>query len=1229
MPMVLRRCALLLIAVVAALPSALVALDAPPTIATPARSTPSTVTGTTAALSVVGADDGGAAALLYAWSATGPGQVTFSATGTNAAKTVTATFKTPGDYICAATVSDVGGQTVTSSVAVQVVSTLTSLAISPTSAVVNPGTTKLFAGTAKNQFGTVLTSEPLTWTFTSASGADSVDANGLFTAGAIPGAASVAVVDGAKSAKATIRVNATPTITLTPILTPVAGITVPVSATGADSDDALTSLTYTWTATGPKAVSFTPNGTNVSASAIAKFAAAGDYTLTVTVKDPAGLTASASQSVSVTAVVTAVAVSPNASSTVVNPGSTKPFTAAVKDQFGTVMAGMPVAWSASPATAASVNSTGVVSGVSPAAVTVQAACGSVVGVAPLRVNAAPSVTLAPVDPVATTTATLTATGSDPDDAASTLKYTWAATGPKAVAFSPNGTAVSGSTTATFAAAGTYTVTVTISDPAGLSAKASQTVVVQRVGTNPIASPASLVVRQAGETRTITMSAVDQFGASYTPTITAIQATGGAATAAGGTATFVSDGSYAATNISVTVDTVPAQTVTIPVQQLSYPGLGTGLDAAYFDNIDLTGTSVSRTDSQVSFTWANGASPISGIAPNTWSARWTGYIVAPISGAITLATNSDDGIEVWVDRKPVIRNWTDHGPTRNTGTVAMAAGQKYEIIVNYYNNTNSGVAQLLWSYASQPEVIIPSSYLIAANISGAELPPGNGTGFTVSYYNNDYFAGAAVGTATATAINNAWGTKPPVAGITGFRWSGIWRGVLEAPLTDTYTFMVSYTGSVLVYLDGALVLNGAQRATNGMVSVAIPLTAGSRHPIEIRYANPDTSASLALHWSATGILPAILPGNRIFAPATDNTPFFVGTINARVNPAWIAGQAPRSATGVTAQVDGKATHVVRGGTQWFIDTASVAGLPPGLVLQAGQTRNVSVSVEGKTESNVVTWETIDLANTYGIDPMTLRRGDSLLLTHAGSGEVLELDVDYHVAPATFQPAYTGTAGQAIPVQFPKAGTFVVKARVGGQLAGSLTVRVVGVDLQGPIACEILYQRSKDVLVTHPDLVSFKADDELSLLCSLNSTIPGGQRLNLRPISGSPSCLQARLGSDGPVIAYRPIDSFMLETTAKRVVPVEETYPDGSRLCFAALIQSPHVGGLVIKMNCFKSGVTFEDGQVNKTISTSEFTSIPSFIRGEARYVYRLIMAGSVSGGVCHSFVAYQNSVQVSY
>ena len=101
-----------------------------------AAATPSTVTGTTTALSVLGADiDPDEGNLTYTWAATtlpsGAAAPTFIANGTNAAKNTTATFSAAGTYVFTVTIADPGGLSVTSNVSVTVNQTLTSITVSP------------------------------------------------------------------------------------------------------------------------------------------------------------------------------------------------------------------------------------------------------------------------------------------------------------------------------------------------------------------------------------------------------------------------------------------------------------------------------------------------------------------------------------------------------------------------------------------------------------------------------------------------------------------------------------------------------------------------------------------------------------------------------------------------------------------------------------------------------------------------------------------------------------------------------------------------------------------------------------------------------------------------------------------------------------------------------------------------------------------------------------------
>lgn len=94
-----------------------------PTIATPVAVSPNPP-GSTATLSVLGADNGGEANLRYTWSATslptGAAAPTFSVNGTNAAKATTVRVTKAGAYTFAVTIADAAGLTATSSVSVNV-----------------------------------------------------------------------------------------------------------------------------------------------------------------------------------------------------------------------------------------------------------------------------------------------------------------------------------------------------------------------------------------------------------------------------------------------------------------------------------------------------------------------------------------------------------------------------------------------------------------------------------------------------------------------------------------------------------------------------------------------------------------------------------------------------------------------------------------------------------------------------------------------------------------------------------------------------------------------------------------------------------------------------------------------------------------------------------------------------------------------------------------------------
>ncbi|MGI4791118.1 MAG: malectin domain-containing carbohydrate-binding protein [Janthinobacterium lividum] len=325
--------------------------------------------------------------------------LTVGATAATGAATVTITG-TSGSTAHTATVS----LTVTAN------PILTSIVVSPPTASLNLNGSQPFTAVAKDQNGTVLTTQP-TFTWSVASGVGTiVGTTGVYSAGTAAGSASVKATSGTVSGPASVTVtNAAPTVATAASATPspVTATTTALSVLGAD-DGGESNLTYTWATTGtpPAAVAFSANGTNAAKNTTATFTKAGSYGFQVTIKDAGGLSTTSAASVVVNATPTSIAVSPPTATLALN--ATQPFAGTVQDQFGTALATQPtVSWSVSggggvsPATGATTTYTAPATAPT-GAVTVSAASGSAHGTAMVTVSSLAALSSVTVNPVSVT-----------------------------------------------------------------------------------------------------------------------------------------------------------------------------------------------------------------------------------------------------------------------------------------------------------------------------------------------------------------------------------------------------------------------------------------------------------------------------------------------------------------------------------------------------------------------------------------------------------------------------------------------------------------------------------------------------------------------------------------------------------------------------------------------------------------------------------------------------------
>jgi RHS repeat-associated protein len=139
-------------------------------------------------------------------------------------------------------------------------------------------------------------------------------------------------------------------------------------------------------------------------------------------------------------------------------------------------------------------------------------------------------------------------------------------------------------------------------------------------------------------------------------------------------------------------------------------LKSGLRAEFYANKYLEEPSYSTLDNQtIDYDWDYTA-PIDGMPADYYSVRWTGFIQADYSEMYTFYTLSDDGIRLWIDGTLVVDSWIIQGPTYHSGQFLMTAGEKYGIVVEYYEENGEATAELEWESASQARKTITRNNL---------------------------------------------------------------------------------------------------------------------------------------------------------------------------------------------------------------------------------------------------------------------------------------------------------------------------------------------------------------------------------------------------------------------------------------------------------------------------------------------------------------------------------------
>lgn len=267
----------------------------------------------------------------------------------------------------------------------------------------------------------------------------------------------------------------------------------------------------------------------------------------------------------------------------------------------------------------------------------------------------------------------------------------------------------------------------------------------------------------------------------------------------------------------------------------------------------------RVDPNVDFTWGT-ASPMAGIPADNFSVRWTGQVTPQFTETYTFYVNADDGFQLWIAGVSVIERWAT-GSGETSGTIALTAGQRVDVRLEYFDATGSANVRLSWSSPSQTKQVVP-----AARLSLPVYTPGALSG--------DYFVDQSLGDFIASRddgpISFNWTSTGPGSGFLGVSgtfpyttyYSVRWTGSLVAPATGSYTFFTLSDDGVRLWVNGTQLVNNWTSHSATENSGTISLTAGQRVFVRLDYQQLTVDAVIALGWQGPGIAKQTVPASTL-------------------------------------------------------------------------------------------------------------------------------------------------------------------------------------------------------------------------------------------------------------------------------------------------------------------------------------------------------------------------------
>jgi len=97
-----------------------------------------------------------------------------------------------------------------------------------------------------------------------------------------------------------------------------------------------------------------------------------------------------------------------------------------------------------------------------------------------------------------------------------------------------------------------------------------------------------------------------------------------------------------------------------------------------------------------------------VKSSTWSGKWGGFLIAPVTGEVTFHVAADYGATLEIQDESVVHWFGAEG--NESGGFQMVKGKAYPVCVMYYHNLGKAFMNIQWSWTGQEKTAIPAESL---------------------------------------------------------------------------------------------------------------------------------------------------------------------------------------------------------------------------------------------------------------------------------------------------------------------------------------------------------------------------------------------------------------------------------------------------------------------------------------------------------------------------------------